>query len=155
MSSSKASELQEVADAIRSGDRFLLVTHENPDGDALGSILGMKLALDSLGKDVQMYLAGELDLPREYSFMELGDLRRTLPDDAAERILLALDCANASRTGLDAELIHCGGDRLVTAHELAAELLGEVPPPPEALRQLEVGVDDVVADLVARTKVSE
>src|SRR5437016_1907846 len=102
MSSSKASELQEVADAIRSGDRFLLVTHENPDGDALGSILGMKLALDSLGKDVQMYLAGELDLPREYSFMELGDLRRTLPEDAAERILLALDCANASRTGLDA-----------------------------------------------------
>ena len=105
MSSSKASELQEVADAIRSGDRFLLVTHENPDGDALGSILGMKLALDSLGKDVQMYLPRELDLPLEYSFMELGDLRRTLPDDAAERILLALDCANASRTGLEAELI--------------------------------------------------
>ena len=105
MSSSKASELQAVADAIRSGDRFLLVTHENPDGDALGSILGMKLALDSLGKDVQMYLAGELDLPHEYSFMELSELRRTLPDDAAERILLALDCANASRTGLEAELI--------------------------------------------------
>jgi phosphoesterase RecJ-like protein len=105
MSSSKASELQAVADAIRSGERFLLVTHENPDGDALGSILGMKLALDSLGKDVQMYLARELDLPLEYSFMELGDLRRTLPDDAAERILLALDCANASRTGLEAELI--------------------------------------------------
>ena len=34
------SELTAVADAIRANDRFLLVTHENPDGDALGSILG-------------------------------------------------------------------------------------------------------------------
>src|SRR2546428_522933 len=85
--------------------RIGFVTHETRDGDALGSIRGMKLALDSLGKNVQMHLAGELDLPLEYTFMELGDLRRTLPDDAAERILLALDCANASRTGLEAELI--------------------------------------------------
>ena len=45
------SEVTAVADAIRSHDRFLLVTHENPDGDALGSILALKLALDQLGKD--------------------------------------------------------------------------------------------------------
>jgi phosphoesterase RecJ-like protein len=95
------SELTAVADAIRSHDRFLLVTHENPDGDALGSILGTKLALDALGKDSVMYLSGELELPDEYSFMGLDELRRDLPADAAERIVLALDCANASRTGLD------------------------------------------------------
>jgi phosphoesterase RecJ-like protein len=95
------SELTAVADAIRSHDRFLLVTHENPDGDALGSILGTKLALDALGKDSVMYLSGELELPDEYSFMGLDQLRRDLPADAAERIVLALDCANASRTGLD------------------------------------------------------
>ena len=41
------SDLQAVADAIRSHDRFLLVTHENPDGDALGSLLATKLALDA------------------------------------------------------------------------------------------------------------
>ena len=41
------SEVAAVADAIRSHDRFLLVTHENPDGDALGSILALKLALDA------------------------------------------------------------------------------------------------------------
>ena len=37
----------------RSGrhDRFLVTTHENPDGDALGSIVAMKLALEQLGKD--------------------------------------------------------------------------------------------------------
>jgi phosphoesterase RecJ-like protein len=98
-------ELTDVADAIRANDRFLLVTHENPDGDALGSISGMKLALDAFGKESVMYLSGDLALPQEYSFMDLGELRRGLPDDASERPLLALDCANASRTGLPPELL--------------------------------------------------
>src|ERR671923_2947847 len=95
------SDVAAVADAIRSHDRFLIVTHENPDGDALGSILAMKLALDQLGKDSVMYLYGEAPLPTEYSFMPLGELRRTLPEDAGERVLLALDCANESRIGPD------------------------------------------------------
>jgi bifunctional oligoribonuclease and PAP phosphatase NrnA len=99
------SELVAVADAIRSNDRFLLVTHENPDGDAFGSILGAKLALDRLGKDGVMYLSGDLGLPQEYSFMDLSELRRDLPADVSERVVLALDCANAGRTGLSAELL--------------------------------------------------
>jgi phosphoesterase RecJ-like protein len=100
-----------VADAIRNNDRFLLVTHENPDGDALGSILATKLALDRLGKDSVMYLSGDLGLPQEYSFLELDDLRRELPADATERVVFALDCASASRTGLSADFLE--GARLV------------------------------------------
>jgi phosphoesterase RecJ-like protein len=98
-------ELAAVAEAIRSNERFLVTTHENPDGDALGSLLAMKLALDHLGKDSVMYLGGEAPLPREYNWMPLGELRRRLPDDAAERVLLALDCANESRLGPDAEAL--------------------------------------------------
>src|ERR671936_3148020 len=103
--SQKTSDLQAVADALRSHDRFLLVTHENPDGDALGSLLAMKLALDGLGKDSEMYLYGAAPLPREYAFMPLDELRRELPPDASERILVALDCANESRLGPDAEAL--------------------------------------------------
>ena len=50
-------DLKAVAGALRSHDRFLLVTHENPDGDALGSLLAAKLGLESLGKDIAMYLS--------------------------------------------------------------------------------------------------
>ena len=99
----KTSDVEAVADAIRSHDRFLLVTHENPDGDALGSILAMKLALDALGKDSVMYLYGDAPLPAEYSFMPLDELRRELPEDWRERVLIALDCANESRLGPDPE----------------------------------------------------
>ena len=100
-----AAELDAVADAIRSNDRFLVTTHENPDGDALGSLLSAKLGLEALGKDVVMYLSGETPLPREYAWMPLDNLRRSLPDDAADRVLLALDCANESRLGPDPEVL--------------------------------------------------
>jgi phosphoesterase RecJ-like protein len=99
------SDLQAVVDALRSHERFLLVTHENPDGDALGSLLATKLALDSLGKDSEMYLYGEAPLPKEYGFMPLGGVRREVPDDAVERVLVALDCANESRIGPVPELL--------------------------------------------------
>src|ERR687885_1983494 len=92
-----ASELTAVADAIREHERFLITTHENPDGDALGSLLAMKLALGQLGKDAEMVLFGDAPLPGEYTFMPLAELRRRWPDDVSERVLIALDCANESR----------------------------------------------------------
>jgi bifunctional oligoribonuclease and PAP phosphatase NrnA len=88
-----------VAAAIRSHSRFCVVTHENPDGDALGSMVGAKLALDALGKDAVMYLSGEVPLPGEFHFLPLGGLVRSLPEDLEDRVLLAVDCANARRIG--------------------------------------------------------
>ena len=93
------SDLAAVAEALRRHDRFLLITHENPDGDALGSILAAKLVLDGLGKDSVMYVSGLAPLPAEYKFMPLEELRREVPDDASARVLFALDCANESRLG--------------------------------------------------------
>src|SRR5918996_4698018 len=98
-------DLREVAEAVRSHDRFLITTHENPDGDALGSILAMKLALDQLGKDVVMYLQGTTPLPKEYQFMDLDELQRGSPPDCDGLVVIALDCANESRMGPDPALL--------------------------------------------------
>jgi phosphoesterase RecJ-like protein len=97
----QTTELKAIADALREHDRFLVVTHENPDGDALGSLLAATLALGHLGKDAIMYLPGATPLPGEYAFMPLDDLVREAPADAAERVLLAVDCAKAERIGDD------------------------------------------------------
>jgi phosphoesterase RecJ-like protein len=96
-----ANELGAVVGALRDGDRFLVVTHENPDGDALGSMLGLALGLQSLGKDVEMFLAGDAPTPAEYRFLPLGDVSRSLPDDLEERVVVAVDCANERRLGPD------------------------------------------------------
>jgi phosphoesterase RecJ-like protein len=96
----------DVVEALRRHSRFLVTTHENPDGDALGSLLATKLALTQLGKDAVMYLADGAQLPNEYAFMALDDVHRQLPPDAGERVLVAVDCANESRLGPDPEILH-------------------------------------------------
>src|SRR5919197_1406245 len=97
MSSPETNDLAAVVEALRSHDRFLVTTHENPDGDALGSLLAAKLGLEQLGKDAVMTLYGDAPLPGEYAFMALEGLRRDWPEDADTRLLLAVDCANESR----------------------------------------------------------
>jgi phosphoesterase RecJ-like protein len=99
------SDLGAVAAALREHDRFFVTTHENPDGDALGSLLAATLMLEELGKDAVMYLYGDAPIPTEYQFMELERLTRAFPEDAAERVLVAVDCANEDRIGHDLDLV--------------------------------------------------
>jgi bifunctional oligoribonuclease and PAP phosphatase NrnA len=95
------SDLEATVAALRENDKFLVVTHENPDGDALGSLFAMTLALRQLGKDAEMLLMGEAPLPREYHFLQLDGLLREPPPDAESRVLVAVDCAKAERIGPD------------------------------------------------------
>ncbi|MBA2616114.1 MAG: bifunctional oligoribonuclease/PAP phosphatase NrnA [Actinobacteria bacterium] len=94
-------ELNEISRAIEAHGRFVVTTHENPDGDALGSLVAMKLALEALGKEVSAYLAGTVSFPREYSFMPLDDVARDEAPPMEGRVLVAVDCANESRLGPD------------------------------------------------------
>jgi len=94
-------DLEAIAGALRGHERFLVVTHENPDGDALGSMLATTLALRQIGKDAEMYLPAEAPFPHEYEFMQLDGLLRSLPDDVGDRVLVAVDCAKAERIGPD------------------------------------------------------
>jgi phosphoesterase RecJ-like protein len=119
-------DLQAVADTLRSHDRFLLVTHENPDGDALGSLLAAKLGLDSLGKDAEMYLYGDAPLPTEYSFMRLDGLLRGSPPEIGDRVLVALDCANESRLGPDLALIEQASLKVDIDHHHDNSRFGDV-----------------------------
>ena len=103
MSQIQTSEIHAVADAIRTNHSFVVATHENPDGDALGSLVATTLALRALGKDAVMYLSGDAPTPAEYRFLDLSDLQRELPADLEERVLLAVDCASERRIGPDPE----------------------------------------------------
>jgi bifunctional oligoribonuclease and PAP phosphatase NrnA len=96
------SDIDRVADAIRTGDRFLLTTHENPDGDALGSLLATHRILEALGKDSVMFLAAkEFPLPVEYRFLPLEEVFHEPPADIADRLVIFLDCGNIDRMPVD------------------------------------------------------
>jgi len=100
-----AADLQAVAKAIRGHDRFIVTTHENPDGDALGSLVAMTLALRELGKDAVMYLFGEVPIPNEYEFMQFDGLVRGPNPDPSQHVVLALDAANERRLGPETALL--------------------------------------------------
>jgi phosphoesterase RecJ-like protein len=92
----------EVVGAIREGERFVLVTHENPDGDALGSLVAMQGVMRALGKDSVMFIGrDEFPLPYEYAFFEFDGLVSDVPDDVAQRTIVFLDCGNFDRNAIE------------------------------------------------------
>ncbi len=94
--------LERVAAEIRRRDRFLLTAHEGPDGDALGSLLGMHHLLKGLGKDSVMFLAAkEFPLPIEYRFLPLEEVFHEAPADMPDRTVVFLDCGNIDRMPVD------------------------------------------------------
>ena len=93
-----AGDLEQVVEELRGGERFLLTTHEGPDGDALGSLLAMQAILTDLGKDSVMFLgAKEFPLPVEYRFLPLEEVFHEPPADVVDRTLVFLDCGNIDR----------------------------------------------------------
>jgi len=94
---------EQVLREIRRGQRFAVVTHENLDGDALGSLVAMHSVLRALGKDAVMVIAPEeFPLPPEYRFFALDGLLTEVPEDLDERITIFLDCGNLDRNPLAA-----------------------------------------------------
>ena len=66
---------------IREDERFVLATHENPDGDALGSLVAMQGLLSALGKDSAMFISpADLPLPERVQLVPAGG-----PDPASRR----------------------------------------------------------------------
>ena len=89
---------EQVVEELRLGDKFLLTTHENPDGDALGSLVAMHEILNIMGKDNVMFMsAEEFPLPYEYRDLPLQDVSHELPPDAEMRTIVFLDCGNIDR----------------------------------------------------------
>jgi phosphoesterase RecJ-like protein len=97
-----SADIERVGEELRSRERFLLTAHEGPDGDALGSLLGMHHLLTQLGKDSVMFLAAkEFPLPIEYRFLPLEEVFHEAPADMADRTIVFLDCGNVDRMPVD------------------------------------------------------
>lgn len=97
-----ASDLERVGAELRARERFLLTAHEGPDGDALGSLLGLHKVLTQLGKDSVMFMAAkEFPLPIEYRFLPLEEVFHEPPADMADRTVVFLDCGNIDRMPVD------------------------------------------------------
>jgi len=84
---------------LQQGRRFLVTSHQRPDGDAIGSAFAMALALQALGKHatVVMDAAPPASLA---AFPHVGELMVT--DDVRERVdaVLVMECSSLARCGV-------------------------------------------------------
>lgn len=84
-----------ISEKIRASERLLLVSHVRPDADAAGSVLGLGLALENVGKNVQMVLEDGAD-----NFKYLPGSDRIVPAPAGEvDMVIVVDCSDPERVG--------------------------------------------------------
>jgi bifunctional oligoribonuclease and PAP phosphatase NrnA len=105
----------QILERLREDTHFVLATHENLDGDALGSLVAMQGLLTALGKDSQMFIAeSEFPLPHEYRLFALDGLTQVAPADIEQRTVVFLDCGNIDRNS--AEVLRDGAHLLNIDH---------------------------------------
>ncbi len=86
--------------ALRAAPRIVVATHENPDGDAIGSLVAAAAGLRQLGKAVRTYLEPASSIPSELRLLDVAGLERHLDEsELGSWTLLALDCATMRRLG--------------------------------------------------------
>jgi bifunctional oligoribonuclease and PAP phosphatase NrnA len=106
------SDRDQVLDELRSAEKLIVVTHENPDGDALGSLVAMQAILIATGKDCLAFISErDLPLPQEYRFLDLDDALSAPPKDLEQRTIVFVDCGNLERN--PAEALQRHGMRII------------------------------------------
>jgi phosphoesterase RecJ-like protein len=81
---------------LRSAKRVLVVSHIRPDGDAVGSLIGLGLSLQNLGKEVQMVLSD--GMPKIFRHLPGSDQVKNRPTGSFD-MTIVLDCSDIERTG--------------------------------------------------------
>ncbi|MFL6591072.1 MAG: DHH family phosphoesterase [Chthoniobacterales bacterium] len=100
----KQSSFEEIGALLRSQESFAVLSHVRPDGDALGSQLGLGLSLAKLGKTVMV--RNEDGLLEKYNFLPGGEYLQTpLSAPRDFDVAIALDTATQARLGTATELV--------------------------------------------------
>lgn len=98
------STFAEIGGVLRAQQRFAILSHVRPDGDALGSQLALALSLEQLGKDVTVW--NEDGLLEKYNFLPGGERLTRPPREPQDfDVAIALDTATQNRLGTAAESV--------------------------------------------------
>lgn len=86
--------LDNILEEIKKAETIVVLAHENPDGDAIGSVLAMGLALKSLGKNPDMIIR---EFPRTFNFLPGANEVKQNSDVQKYDLAISLDCADLRR----------------------------------------------------------
>jgi phosphoesterase RecJ-like protein len=116
---------QKIKETIEGGRRFLVTTHVDPDGDALGSAFAMAFALTGLGKDAAVYLRDRV--PYRYRFLpKPAALFHEVSEEDGYDGVIVVDCGSLSRVGNGLESLKRRGSLINVDHHVANEAFGQI-----------------------------
>lgn len=109
--------MNRILEAIRAGSSFLVASHANPDGDAIGAQAAMGHLLKALGCRVILYnISG---MPDHFSWLKMPcPVLTELPEDGYDWII-ALDCGDERRGGKPLQEAMAKGPTMVIDHHIA------------------------------------
>lgn len=117
------SVLDDIKELIESAQKILIVTHENPDGDAIGSSLGFMHGLRKLEKDVTVFIPY---INKMYNFLPGSEeIRRELSDDETFDLCVALDSSDIERLGEGKKWFEKAEKTIVIDHHITNQNYGD------------------------------
>lgn len=105
-----ANALRRAADLLDNANNVVVVAHQSPDGDAIGSTLGMALVCEALGHQVTRFNVDPA--PENLRFMPGVELLTAVPPETTPDLTIVLDCSTAERTGA-ADMASLWGDKVL------------------------------------------
>ena len=99
----KECSVKETADILKAADSFVLTAHINSDGDAIGAVLALGIALEKIGKNVHLLIDDEIE--PQYAFLP-GIEKIKMPKGIIKAdMLVILDASDLERIGRVAEYV--------------------------------------------------
>lgn len=113
---------EEIIELLKTGDNFIIGCHLHPDGDAIGSLLALGLALETAGKKVEMVVPD--GVPGTFRFIGGTEKIIEAPTFTPE-VIISVDCAEKSRLLLPPETFAPGVPVVNIDHHISNTLFGD------------------------------
>ena len=120
----KKNDLCAIAQCLRQETAFAVICHENPDGDALGSLFALAMGLEKLQKRVELVCVDEV--PELYLSLPCAQQVQHTLSDVAHKVLICVDCADRARAGAVQALLPAAKKVINIDHHPSNDLYGDL-----------------------------
>ena len=118
------SVLENIKERIIDSNSIVILTHENPDGDAVGSSLALMCALKKIGKNVDVIIPS---LNEMYSILPgYDEIKHSIEEDVHYDLCIALDCADLDRLGTCKTIFDNIKNTMVIDHHITNQNYGDI-----------------------------
>ena len=115
--------LDNILEEIKKANKIVIITHEHPDGDAVGSSLALYMALKALGKNPDLIIP---ELPRIYNFLPCADEIKKESSIENYDLALAIDCATVKMLNGWSNYFENANVKIVIDHHGTNTMFGDI-----------------------------